>query len=348
LSPLVAALALAGSGEARATNDLRVVLRLASEADHRVLERVRGQASDLPVALMPIETTPLEATLGEQVAVADRLAAGHQADIVIWFAHDPMARIVVHVSQMTTRNVLVRATSAGRADGAAAARGPSLAQSPALEAAGLVVRTALMALVEGGRIGVSRDEISGNGPLNRWRAAHRLAVGFIAVRDGITPRGQQGLAGTFGLQGERLAVEINVSSTLPAPVSDELATVALSRATLSIGGAFRQPLGAHVSVAAGLEVGAAVVFRSTTPRDPRVVATPASRRISPFFSPLVRLSVTPGWMGIAGLGPALGVGADYLPGLPALTYRRDGALEHARRPSRLQPRVMVGLELVRR
>ncbi|MEA2699675.1 MAG: hypothetical protein QOI66_3946, partial [Myxococcales bacterium] len=175
-------LAARGSGPARAADTvpavpLRVIVRLGEETDQKVLARLRGHASDLAITFVTAADDARPAGLVDQIAGADALAAREQADAVIWFSYGhcghagtpPVAagtgvpgatgvvdvdRLVVHIGQPKTRSVLVRAVgrlTCGRGAAAAARAGED---SAAFEAAAIVVRATLVAIAEGGSVGV--------------------------------------------------------------------------------------------------------------------------------------------------------------------------------------------------
>ncbi|HXI59036.1 MAG TPA: hypothetical protein VNO55_23375, partial [Polyangia bacterium] len=185
---------------------LRVIVRLSQDADQKVLARLRGHASDLAITFVTAADDTRPAGLIDQIAGADALAAREQADAVIWFSYGHCSghtgtpsvaavtgadgvevdRLIVHIGQPKTRSVLVRAVgrlTCGRGPAAAASRAGE--DSAAFEAAAIVVRAALVAIAEGGSVGVVPPSLQPAPP-----AAHlapRLAVGWLWTLDGLSP-----------------------------------------------------------------------------------------------------------------------------------------------------------------
>jgi hypothetical protein len=131
-----------------AAEPLRLVLRVASEADRALLPRLRGQLSDLDAALIVADTSPLEAAHSEQLDVARALATLHHADMVVWCASSSVER-VVHIALPRRVRMLTR-----RFTGAA----ERTFSSDELETAAVLVRSALSMLERGVDVGTPLDE----------------------------------------------------------------------------------------------------------------------------------------------------------------------------------------------
>lgn len=117
--------------------------------DRALLERVRGQASDLAVTLEVEETADLEPSLRDQLATARTLAAGHEARVVVW-ARRTAASVEIVVADLALDRVLVRALEDASSADERSARD---------EAAALVVRSALKASLSGEALGSSPKEL---------------------------------------------------------------------------------------------------------------------------------------------------------------------------------------------
>src|SRR5262249_18407479 len=127
-------------------SSFRIVVRVSSDTARGLRDRIAGQTSDLDVELTSVETPPLEPTLGEQLDAAAEWARRTGAQAVVWC--DPerapeRGGFMLYVAEPNTSRVLVRRTGGERA-----------APSADLEAAALIVRLAVRALMRGGVIGV--------------------------------------------------------------------------------------------------------------------------------------------------------------------------------------------------
>jgi hypothetical protein len=126
-------------------------------------------------------------------------------------------------------------------------------------------------------------------------------------------------------------------------VTDDFATVSLSRAALTLGGAIRQPLGDHFVIGGAVHAGAALQMRTTTPRMAGVSAYPASRLASVVVSPEGRFGVI--IPRVRGLTVGVALAADYIPHIPLLRYTRDMMTVNQRRPWVVQPRASLNIQL---
>ena len=145
---------------ARAGAPLRVLILGGADADD-VVARVEGQVADLPVTLARGPALAEASDLAAQLAAARAHARAHAADAVVWFARDDDGW-TVSVADPAGGRLLVR-----RVDAAAGA----LSASAALEAAALVVRTAVRGLAAGGEIGVAPEPTAALAPSSTSRHA---------------------------------------------------------------------------------------------------------------------------------------------------------------------------------
>jgi hypothetical protein len=360
----MAGLVIAVAGPARAAPPLRVVVLVDDAVDEKVLVRIRGHASDLPVVFVAARgaAAAQASSQAEQLAGAEALAAREDADALIWFSYGhcgegasnlgrpgasnlgrPPDWMIVHVGQPRTHSILTRST--GQQPCAAPSPGLPPATTPesaVLEGAAIVVRTALLALSEGGTIGVTPQPATATATIHP-----RLGISWMAAADGLSPLGQQGLHATVGFSGLTWGAEIAATATLPASATDESATVSLSRVAATMGAVVHQQLSTSWLFTGALNVGVAALARSTipVPHQPPIIAEPPSRNFSLLVAPEGRFA----WAipGVRGLAAVFGLGADYLPATPIIGYRMEGMSEsvNRRRPWPLQPKASIGVEL---
>lgn len=115
-------------------------------------ERIVGQTSDLPFTLWTTPAAPQAPRAGEQgdpLARATRLAGESGARVVVWTTGRE-GGLEVTIVDLAGRRVLVREVSFGDAQ----------EHSAALETVGLIVRSALQALADGGEIGVATRPVA--------------------------------------------------------------------------------------------------------------------------------------------------------------------------------------------
>ncbi len=357
---------LAWAGGA-AADDFVVTLWLRPGArDAALAQRVRGQVSDLPLRLIEIEEPGAEASMSQQLDVADAVAQKHGARAVVWFA--PLGRgaprpgLLIVVAEAGRGRVLVRRVES---EGARAAAPGSELDSATLENAALMVRTALRGLAEGAVIGLDRSEIAGAAPApapppphppepvpvpvkvpapppvsptarGRWIAA----VGWQAAYDGQAL--QNGFEGRVGYAFGAWAAGLLVAPSLGVDLVDSRATLHLERHVL---GAFGQLLALHttaVSLGAHLAAGAILFQRSTSLPAPGV--TPTASALNPTFFAGLRAHAGwfPRWIG-GNVGVWTDAGADVVPNAPTLGYEVGGAFVPSRSLWRVQPGGTAGV-----
>jgi len=330
---------------------LHVVVRTVSDADRGLLDRIRGQTSDLDVAIEERTADALEPSLPLQLAAADGLAPTGASSAVVWFDRDPEAEraILVVLAVPRAGRVLVR-------------RVEERDRSATLEAAALIVRSALQALAEGATIGVERATVAPPPPepppapppeprrapppppsrSSGWLAS----IGWQTALDGESRFGQQGLAGRFAWARAPLEIGVAASVGVPVEIADRYARLAVWRRTIAATGALR--LGrAPLELVLGASAGAAAFGRSTVAHDENVEPQPPSVVWTPLVAPEATLRLLPRWLGGA-VALSLALGADFVPGAPAFVYESQpsGTRETTKRLSWIEPRAGLAIELV--
>jgi len=155
-------LAVSQVSPARAAS-FRVVVRITSEASKALSDRIRGQTSDLSIELVTVDTGPLEPTLPAQVGSASTVAQVYDADAVVWFddiGTSPTGEKRLLVMQTKAKRLLLRGVGD---QGAPSPKRPA-SESAQLEAASLIVRMAVQAMMQGVMIGVEQARIVGPEP----------------------------------------------------------------------------------------------------------------------------------------------------------------------------------------
>lgn len=228
---------LLASGRASA-EPLRAVVRMAEAADQALYERVRGQASDLDVVLLPTTTESIEGTRACQLARARDLGTQAGARTVVWFVR-AATQLEVLVADLAAERLLARAIERGEGELDASAQG---------EAAALVVRSALRASLLGTPLGTPELELAeppppppppvaaapppppppAPAPAVRPRR-FRLGLGVQGALDGASDPGR--LATMLRLSWSRRALELGVRGGygFGAQLEGEVADVALAK-----------------------------------------------------------------------------------------------------------------------
>ena len=135
------ALMWALGGPVSATGSWRAVARVESSEDRALLERVRGQSSDLPVVLEEEAGPSLAASPEGAWREAERVALRREARAVLWFVREG-AELRVFVAAPQTGHLFVRTA---RVEGTP----ETLTWSVGAEALALAVRSALRAVEAG-------------------------------------------------------------------------------------------------------------------------------------------------------------------------------------------------------
>ncbi|RYZ34891.1 MAG: hypothetical protein EOO71_37560, partial [Myxococcaceae bacterium] len=220
------AVVLALGSPAWAAEAWRAVVRVGSAEDRALLERVRGQSSDLPVVLSAEEGPSLEAAPDGAWREAERVALRQDARAVLWFVRDG-TQVRVSVAALRTGHLFVRTA---RVEGTP----DTLTWSVGAEALALAARSALRAVDAGEPLG----EVVAPPPPPPVPVAPEppppapvpvavapadggfLQVGLHAALDGYHPGGQQGLALGAGWAGRALRLRAQVLAALPVHLRD--------------------------------------------------------------------------------------------------------------------------------
>ncbi|MFB1481268.1 hypothetical protein [Corallococcus sp. RDP092CA] len=345
---VVLALVLGLGGAAWAAGPWRALARVATPEDRALLERVRGQSSDLPVALEPEAGPSMDASPEGAWREAERMASRKDARAVLWFTRDG-AELRVSVAAPRTGHLFVRTA---RVEGAP----ESLAWSVGAEALALAVRSALRAVDAGEPLGEvvappPPPPVVAAPPPAPPATAEPVAeapvdgafvqVGLHAALDGYHPGGQQGLSVGAGWAGRVLRLRAQVLASLPVRLRDAYADLRLTQgAALAWADVPFVKAGAWEGTV-GLGAGVAGFWRRTTARAPEVEPAP-SRGVAAFVvGPAVRVA----WR----LGPVLALEAalsgEVLLGRPRLGYAVDGGFQLREDGAAVRPRLGVGMAI---
>ncbi|MBP6844002.1 MAG: hypothetical protein KA201_09685 [Kofleriaceae bacterium] len=339
LACLALSLALAGVAAAA---PLRVVV-LAGRDDDAVIARVEGQVADLSVTLTRGPAPAAAHDLARQLAAAGAIARTTDADAVVWFVADGDGWIV-NVADPAAGRVLVR-----RIDGGAGA----MDRSAALEAAALVVRTALRGLAAGGEIGVVAEPPPPPSPTPpppppappraTPPAAPRIAplaeVGWIAALDGDAAAGHHGLAAALGVRRGRWQLAATVAHFPATARTSALATIAVDRQALGLAGARALLARPAWRLHLGLALAATRFGRATTATSGALMATADRATWSATVTPTVRIDRRLGraaWL-------ALDVGATALATVPAFEVRGPAGAAEVGRLWAVEPTVALSI-----
>lgn len=333
-----------GTAGAASEEPWAAVLRTSSPEDTELASRLQGQLSDLPVTL---EVRPGPAPglpPREQWRAVMELAEQGPFRVVIWFRHEPEA-ILVHVAEPGTRRLLVRRVQAqpGRT-----------ARSAAAEAAALMVRSALKALVAGTPVGDVVEEAPPPPPVQPpppppppppsppapAPGGWGVSVGWQLLLAGRGPIVQHGAQLAVGREGRRLRTRAVVLATLPAHLTDEYTRVSLSRYALGGGLDAAVVASEHFRLSLGGEAGATAFWRSTRALVPGVEATASRLTPTLYVAPTVSARWRAGVVGVEA-----GFALDVLAGVPTLGYQQQQTFVVRNSLWRTQPRFALTLLL---
>ncbi|NVJ25706.1 FAD-binding oxidoreductase [Myxococcus sp. AM011] len=242
---LVAALCLGVEVRAADGGPWLAVARVSSDEDGALLERVRGQSSDLPVELRAMPGPSLEGTPQDQWRSVVELADAQQARAVLWFQRSG-SELRVHFAEPGSRHLFVRIARLEGQPGA-------LEWSAGAEAVALVVRSALRAVEAGTPLG---DVVEVASPLPapatpetereptpmppelwsmppaasdsvslRWQ----VMVGGVMTLDGYESSGHQGLLLASGWEFRTLRIRLQVLAGLEKKLPDGRTDVKLEQ-----------------------------------------------------------------------------------------------------------------------
>jgi hypothetical protein len=307
----------------------RVVARVSSPEDAALLERVRGQSSDLPVRLVTERGPPLDGAPSLRWGAAEQLAEEHQARVVLWFLREG-SDVHVQVAEPASRHLFLRSARLMGAPG-------SLEWSAGAEALALTVRSALRAVDLGEPLGEvveapapvpapvpvpvpvlvrTLEEPLSAVPTSWWM----LAVGGYAALDGYENGGHQGLSLAVGWEGADWRPALELRMGMPARLRDAYTRLTLRQHAAALW--LDRPIASAGALRWMYGAGAGVVLfnRRTEALAPQVDAAPASNIVAP----LVGLRTAARWSPAARFGLELSVAAELLVGRPALGYAVDG------------------------
>ncbi|MCE9670598.1 hypothetical protein LY474_22590 [Myxococcus stipitatus] len=359
---LTVALCVGGGADASEKSSWLALARISSEEDQALLERVRGQSSDLPIELRAMPGPAFTGTpLARWRTVVDFAEAFH-ARAVFWFEREgPELRVYVMAPE--GRHLFVRTA---RLEG----RPGELEWSAGAEAVALVVRSALRAVEAGNPLG---DVVPPAGPEPQpedvvvaapvppeppgaplppelwpmppaamepagWR--WQFTIGAMTAWDGYAGSGHRALSLSSGWELRRVRLRLQMFVGLPAELTDSRTIVRVQQYTAGIW--VDTPLFQHRTLrwAVGVGVGAHVYDRKTEPRVRGIEPTPANFTTALLAGP----ETTFRWRFSRRTAVELGVAADALMGRPEFGYTDD--LEFIPRNKGWPVRPRVGLSLV--
>jgi hypothetical protein len=335
-----------------AAEALTVVVRVATPDDEALLARVRGQTSDLDVALVT-EAGALEPEAADRRRAAPALARRAGARVVVWF--EPRKRgFRVHVADVGEGRLLSRDVDGDR-------RGDG--RSALYEAVAQVVRSALQSIIEGqpleDTVALDPEPVpdpdtrpdpvpSPPRPRRPWYDA-RLAVGGGLAWDGT---GDPDVASPTPHIVSRLDVPIGpVRATLAldhfaryARLEDPAATLKVGRVLFVAGVSVPLWSPRPFTLAAGARGGIALFSRHTLLAAPPAMATPPATTTA--FAGGPELDLT--WAASRWLGVQLTLGIDVVAGAPTLGVDQTpagGGFATIRDLWTFQPRLGISLVL---
>jgi hypothetical protein len=325
---------------------LHVVVRVQSSSMTVVLERVRGQVSDLDVRLS-VREGPLEAGLDSQLSVVDPLGKELSAKAVIWFEEVEGGLRLVVAEPGTGRALITKV--AGNAN-------TGERNSAMQEGAALIIRGAIQALLAGTPISAPRPppKVEKKEPIppppppapkveERRRGEWVGTLGWQFVEDGYSSPGQHGVAAQLGLVMGTLELGISLSAGPGDTVAGALANVRLTRYAFAASVAYRRSLSSSAMVRVGARLGSAFFARTTESTMEGVTATASQVTTSPLLGVDASFLFRPSWAGR--VGASLTAGTDYAVGSPELVYDTGGTEVSAGKVRALQPFGIIGLAI---
>lgn len=356
---LLVCLLVGGAAPAAPEEPWVAVLRTSSAEDEALVGRVRGQLSDLPVVLRVRPAPAPGPSAEEQWRAAEALATEDSARVVLWFTHLPDA-LSIHLADLSTQRLLVRRVPGGLLQG-------RTGRSASAEAAALVVRSALSALLDGVLLGIPvvdtftpplrlpgfvalpsslREPVfseplpAGPPVAAEALAAWALSVGWQAALDGYSPSGQHGVQ--LGGSWERtwLRARVRLLASLPAHRSDAYTRVSLSRH--AVGAAVEAAVVStpRWRMGAGVGAGVAGFLRGTAALVPGITPAPARLSAAPYIGP----ELSARWLG-GSLTLEASLAVDVLAGVPTFVYQQEGELLVRDRLWVVQPRFGLAMLL---
>ncbi|NTX34307.1 hypothetical protein HUA78_07650 [Myxococcus sp. CA033] len=356
---LVAALCL--GVEARAADrggSWLAVARVASEEDGALLERVRGQSSDLPVELRAMPGPSMEGSPQAQWRSVVELADVHQARAVLWFQRSG-SELRVHFAEPGSRHLFVRTARLEGQPGA-------LEWSAGAEAVALVVRSALRAVEAGTPLG---EVVEVAAPLSapatpepereptpmppelwamppaaldsvplRWQ----VMVGGMVTLDGYERSGHRGLLLASGWEFRRVRLRLQVLAGLEAKLPDGRTDVKLEQYA---GGLWVDtPLLEVGSLRWGVGAGVGVLIFGRSTESYFLGIEAAKPRFIPAL--LAGPDTSLRWRFSQWMGVEATVAADGVLGRPRLGYSEDGNFVPRNEGWAVRPRFALALVLL--
>jgi len=354
--------------DAAAEEHGRVIVRVSDTGLGALVERIRGQVSDLPIDIGAVTLPGLEPSDEERRRAALQLGRDHGAIAVVWFEPQSDGAIFVCVAASASGDVLVR-----RLD--ALPRRDDAATSERLETAAVVVRATLEALLETGKLQAlstkrtgeavpeatqPRDEpaptppqpappqrimpVADTSPKKRpSKVAARVALGWLAVADGQTQSGIHGAMVRVDVLKENLGIGLSGAMSLPGTIDDDVLHLRLVRRGVTADAFFVWPIAGAFAIEGHAGAGLVQFGRSTIGRPSAgAFATPSRTFLSPEFTGDVVLSVTP-----ASVAPGVRLfasgGAGFVPSPPRFDAMTSSGVVRGPALSALQLRFAAGL-----
>jgi len=321
-----------------------MLVRGAASADQALYGRVRGQTSDLALILELREAWPLEPTLPEQLAAARALGVAASAQIVVWFAREPL-KLEVRVLDLAAERVLTRAIDRGEGE---------LAGSAQDEAAALVVRSAARASLLGAALGTPEQELA-EPAAPALVALEPPAVVTPVMRPVRPPRFRLGASGQGALAGDaRFGLGLRAAVALAAfelglrgaygfgsRSETAVAEVKLAQHRAGLYAAYAPALGEWLELALELGLDMQVLTTQVRIEEPLFDGR-APRALLPGASAQLSVRV---WLH-AHFALALSAGVELLLQRPVLGYEAPQGFVPVREPWLVQP--LLALELLTR
>jgi hypothetical protein len=335
----------------------RVVVRAPDATSRALLQRIRGQTSDLDQEIVEASQPAMEPRIGDELATARQFASRYDARVVVWF-ETTGDTLTLFFSIPKEGRTLVRSLerAAGR-------------DSATLEAAALIVRSVLRALATGATIGVTLakpldipaapdsapvvprpvltpptppEAEAPAQPLPRDRLGWLVSAGWHSAMCGSNVW-LQGVEARGGVSHGPLALGVQLSLDAPTELTDRYATVRLSRGTATAFGAVAIPAGQAVRLGVAVGAGAAGFPRQSVDVAPGVSRAPDAWNVSAILAGEVGASVRWSWQG-AFWGFALRAGADAVLAPPTIGYDVGGAFVAVHTLWTVQPKAVLALE----
>jgi hypothetical protein len=299
--------------------------------DATIVERLRGQLADLDdVTLAVDDGGAAEPTLEAQLAAAERVAATHDARVVVWFVARGRA-LEVAIATPADHRLFVREI-------------PPAAESTMAEAAAIAIRGAVRSIALGGTIGVEVPvtpvvEDVPHAALGGHRTTTQLSasLGWQTTLDGGAEHGAQALVQRTWIARGAWGASLTLALGLPLAwraAPDVVLDIARSGGALAVERRF-----GWLSV--GVGAGALIYHRSTSMAPSGLDATPSASTVA------ATATAELAWHAhLAGrLGVVAAIGVDVVAHAPEAVVSRDGMTEVIDSIRAVQPRASVALEI---